>query len=171
MKRASRCSSARPCCRCAIAFLMRFPSPKERRSKALLRPFRKNKWGEWKVLSCFNDSNQRYCEQPPFLVPAQVAATLARRVDSPVKLSAETAKLLSNELQRLLQDPEPCFSVLSEDVSFWCAVYTGANGTPYEGFVCLLCFVVCLTRNHQVARFCCIWIWQAIPRALRKCAL
>jgi ubiquitin-protein ligase len=82
-----------------------------------------------------------YCQKPPFLLPPLLDAALARRKAAvPRSLASETVKRLSYELQQLLLEPEPCFEVASEDLSFWTVFFTGAAGTPYEQR-CFLLFI------------------------------
>ncbi len=77
--------------------------------------------------------------QPPLLVPTQVAATLSKKsIASPVVLAASTVRVLSEQLHDLNKNPEPQCQVFCEDLSFWCAVFSGASGTPYEGRCFLL---------------------------------
>lgn len=75
-----------------------------------------------------------YASLPIIVQPSLLVPTL-RRVPAKtgIVLSAETTKRLMGELKDLLENPLENFDVLSEDLSFWCIIYRGSAGTPYEG--------------------------------------
>lgn len=78
-----------------------------------------------------------YTSLPHIVAPTLLVPTLKRTplkgAAGPAPLSAEVTKRLMGELRDLMEHPLPDFEVLSEDLSFWCLIYRGAVGTPYEG--------------------------------------